>query len=74
MSARKNPLYNLPRIRITARLDLEQHGVCPVCEENSTKKQMQIVRVGDTLGYICTDHCVCLPVENDNLAWTTFEC
>lgn len=69
---RKNPLKNLPAKPVTARLDLEKSGICPICDQEMRQDpQMQIARVGDTLGYICLDHSICLPVENDNIAFQT---
>ena len=68
---RINPLTKKEEAGIseTARLELEEHGKCPLCGEENLPGPMPIIEVGDTLGYVCERHCVCLPVEDINPIW-----
>ena len=54
------------------RLDLEVTGQCPLCAAANQQAQMQIANAGASLAYVCPQHCVCLPVEDENPAWATF--
>ncbi len=69
---RVNPLGAETAAVESNRLDLEQPGQCPLCVAANQNGQMQITNAGASLAYVCQQHCVCLPVEDENPAWATF--
>jgi hypothetical protein len=62
---RINPLQ-----KVEARLDIEEHGLCPICKSNNVEYSMPIVTAAGVPTYVCVEHCVSLPVEDTNPVYT----
>jgi hypothetical protein len=45
---------------VVARVENTVVGVCPLCSV-----PMQTLEVADVQAYVCMEHCVCLPVEDN---------